>query len=65
VDVVQGARSRRRGRDARPRDALRRLRGGRGGAARALQILGDELVRAMQLSGVRSVAEIGPDLLAN
>ena len=29
------------------------------------QILGDELVRAMQLSGVRSVGEIGPDLLAN
>ena len=34
------------------------------GAARALQILGDELVRAMQLSGVRSISEIGPDLLA-
>ena len=38
---------------------------GEAGAARALQILGDELVRAMQLSGVRSVGEIGPDLLAN
>jgi len=38
---------------------------GEAGAARALQILADELVRAMQLSGVRSVAEIGPDLLAN
>jgi len=38
---------------------------GEAGAARALQILADELVRAMQLSGVRSVGEIGPDLLAN
>jgi len=38
---------------------------GEAGAARALQILGDELVRAMQLSGVRSLGEIGPDLLAN
>src|SRR5207247_696327 len=31
---------------------------GEAGAARALHILGDELVRAMQLSGVRSVGEI-------
>jgi (S)-mandelate dehydrogenase len=38
---------------------------GEAGAARALEILRDELVRAMQLSGVRSVSEIGPDLLAN
>jgi (S)-mandelate dehydrogenase len=38
---------------------------GEAGAARALQILGDELMRAMQLSGVRSAGEIGPDLLAN
>src|SRR3989454_2367218 len=37
---------------------------GEAGAARALEILRDELVRAMQLSGVRSVREIGPDLLA-
>src|SRR2546425_287071 len=37
---------------------------GEAGAARALQILRDELVRSMQLSGVRSIAEIGPDLLA-
>jgi isopentenyl diphosphate isomerase/L-lactate dehydrogenase-like FMN-dependent dehydrogenase len=29
-----------------------------------LEILRDELVRAMQLSGVRSVREIGPELLA-
>ncbi len=36
---------------------------GEAGAARALEILRDELVRAMQLSGVRTVAEIGPDLL--
>jgi (S)-mandelate dehydrogenase len=38
---------------------------GEAGAARALEILRDELVRAMQLSGVRSVGEIGPDLLVN
>src|SRR6266581_6975897 len=38
---------------------------GEAGAARALDILRDELVRSMQLSGVRSVGEIGPDLLAN
>jgi (S)-mandelate dehydrogenase len=37
---------------------------GEAGAARALEILRDELVRAMQLSGVRSISEIGPDLLA-
>jgi (S)-mandelate dehydrogenase len=38
---------------------------GEAGAARALEILRDELVRAMQLSGVRSVGEIGADLIAN
>jgi (S)-mandelate dehydrogenase len=38
---------------------------GEAGAGRALDILRDELVRAMQLSGVRSVGEIGPDLIAN
>jgi (S)-mandelate dehydrogenase len=37
---------------------------GESGATRAVEILRDELVRAMQLSGVRSMAEIGPDLLA-
>lgn len=37
---------------------------GEAGAARALEILRDELVRAMQLSGVRTVREIGADLLA-
>jgi (S)-mandelate dehydrogenase len=37
---------------------------GEAGAARAIQILRDELVRAMQLSGVRSISEIGPDLIA-
>ena len=37
---------------------------GEAGASRALEILRDELVRSMQLSGVRSIAEIGPDLLA-
>jgi (S)-mandelate dehydrogenase len=37
---------------------------GESGATRAVEILRGELVRAMQLSGVRSMAEIGPDLLA-
>ena len=37
---------------------------GEAGATRALEILRDELVRSMQLSGVRSIAGIGPDLLA-
>jgi isopentenyl diphosphate isomerase/L-lactate dehydrogenase-like FMN-dependent dehydrogenase len=37
---------------------------GEAGARRAIEILRDELVRSMQLSGVRSIAEIGPDLLA-
>jgi (S)-mandelate dehydrogenase len=37
---------------------------GEAGATRAIEILRDELVRSMQLSGVRSIAEIGPELLA-
>ncbi len=37
---------------------------GEAGAARAIEILRDELVRSMQLSGVRTVREIGPDLVA-
>ena len=36
---------------------------GEAGARRALEILGDEFVRTMQLCGVRRVADIGPDLL--
>jgi (S)-mandelate dehydrogenase len=40
------------------------MAGGEPGARRALEILSSELVRAMQLSGVRSAAEIGPHLLA-
>ena len=39
------------------------MAGGEPGARRALEILSSELVRAMQLCGVRSAAEIGPDLL--
>jgi (S)-mandelate dehydrogenase len=39
------------------------MAGGEPGARRALEILSSELVRAMQLCGVRSVAEIGPELL--
>ncbi|MBN9427292.1 MAG: alpha-hydroxy-acid oxidizing protein [Burkholderiales bacterium] len=38
--------------------------GGEAGALRALEILRSEFVRAMQLCGVTSVAQIGPDLLA-
>jgi (S)-mandelate dehydrogenase len=38
--------------------------GGEMGAARALAILQEEFMRAMQLCGVRRTAEIGPDLLA-
>ena len=37
--------------------------GGEAGAARALEILSTELERAMRLCGVRSIAEIGPELL--
>jgi len=40
------------------------MAGGEPGARRALEILATELQRAMQLCGVRSVAEIGPDLIA-
>jgi (S)-mandelate dehydrogenase len=40
------------------------MAGGETGAQRALEILSSELVRAMQLCGVRSPAEIGPDLIA-
>jgi (S)-mandelate dehydrogenase len=38
--------------------------GGEAGARRALEIFSDELVRTMQLCGARSVAGIGPELLA-
>ena len=41
------------------------MAGGEAGAQRALEILSSELVRAMQLCGVRSVGEIGPELIAN
>jgi len=40
------------------------MAGGEAGAHRALEILSSELVRSMQLSGVRSAAEIGPELLS-
>lgn len=36
---------------------------GEAGAVHALEILRDELVRSMKLSGLRGVADIGPDLL--
>lgn len=36
---------------------------GEAGAQRALDILADELVRSMQLSGMRRIADIGPELL--
>ena len=41
------------------------MAGGEPGARRALEILSSELQRAMQLCGVQSVAQIGPDLLAH
>jgi len=37
---------------------------GEAGALRALEILSDELVRTLQLCGVRRISEIGPELLA-
>jgi (S)-mandelate dehydrogenase len=40
------------------------MAGGEAGALRALEILQSELVRAMQLCGARSLAELGPGLLA-
>ena len=40
------------------------MAGGEAGARRALDILTDELQRAMRLCGVRSIAEIGADLIA-
>jgi (S)-mandelate dehydrogenase len=40
------------------------MAGGEEGAKHALEILRSELERSMKLSGVRSVAEIGPDILA-
>jgi (S)-mandelate dehydrogenase len=39
------------------------MAGGEPGARRALDILGTEYERAMKLCGVRSTAEIGPDLI--
>jgi (S)-mandelate dehydrogenase len=40
------------------------MAGGEAGARRALDILSDELQRAMRLCGVRSASEIGRDLIA-
>ena len=40
------------------------MAGGEPGALRALEILTSELVRAMQLCGVRSIGEIGPHLVS-
>jgi len=41
------------------------IAGGEAGARRALEILAGELERTMKLCGVRSIDEIGPELLAN
>src|SRR5688572_4537649 len=41
------------------------IAGGDAGARRALEILSSELVRAMQLCGVRSIAEIEPHLISH
>ena len=40
------------------------MAGGEAGARRALEILASELERSMRLCGVRSMAELGPDLIA-
>lgn len=40
------------------------MAGGEAGAHRALEILASELERAMKLCGARSIAQIGPDLIA-
>jgi (S)-mandelate dehydrogenase len=40
------------------------MAGGEAGAKRAIEILGGEFERAMQLSGVRKAQDIGPELLA-
>jgi (S)-mandelate dehydrogenase len=40
------------------------MAGGEPGARRAIEILSTELERAMRLCGARSVAEIGPELVA-
>jgi len=40
------------------------MAGGEAGARRALEILATELERSMRLCGVRSMAELGPDLIA-
>jgi (S)-mandelate dehydrogenase len=40
------------------------MAGGEAGARLALEILQSELLRAMQLCGARSLAELGPELLA-
>jgi (S)-mandelate dehydrogenase len=41
------------------------MAGGEAGARRALEILASELERTMKLCGVCSIAEIGPELIAN
>jgi (S)-mandelate dehydrogenase len=41
------------------------MAGGEAGARRALEILASELERAMRLCGVRSMAEIGPELVVH
>jgi (S)-mandelate dehydrogenase len=40
------------------------MAGGEPGARRALEILSNELERAMKLCGTRSMAEIGPELIS-
>jgi len=40
------------------------MAGGEAGAKHALEILRSELERSMKLCGVRSIGEIGPDILA-
>jgi hypothetical protein len=65
VDILKARALGAQGPCSRTRHAVRRDGGRRKrGARRALEILSSELVRAMQLCGVRSIDEIGPALLA-
>ncbi|MGA8007301.1 MAG: alpha-hydroxy-acid oxidizing protein, partial [Burkholderiales bacterium] len=38
---------------------------GESGARRALEILTDEIERTLKLCGARTLAEVGPDLIAS
>ena len=62
VDILK-ARARRSGGVVGRATLFGVMAGGEAGARRALEILSSELERAMKLCGVRSIEEIGPELL--